>query len=175
MHIKILFPNLVPVIFSHSYFRSAEPVLLFFIAIKNKATGLLPLWCWQDVARILQDQIRIGDEQIVEALHAAELKYSEEKKVLTEKLTDVNEKLVSALADITTKDHFIKLHIKVAEEAIIGTTFFSALPLLQCRLLEYSLLTFCGPVYGECWNFSPRWDDILQVGKKQNKKPPSTS
>lgn len=74
----------------------------------------------QDVARILQDQIRIGDEQIVEALHAAELKYSEEKKVLTEKLTDVNEKLVSALADITTKDHFIKLHIKVAEEAIIG-------------------------------------------------------
>lgn len=98
------------------------------------------------MARILQDQIRIGDEQIVEALHAAELKYSEEKKVLTEKLTDVNEKLVSALADITTKDHFIKLHIKVAEEAIIGTTFFSALPLLQCRLLEYSLLTFCGPV-----------------------------
>jgi hypothetical protein len=77
------------------------------------------------VGRILQDQVRIGDEQMVEALHVADLKHAEKEKAWSEMLAAVNEKVTSALAEITIKDNLVKQHIKVAEEAIVGIPQFS--------------------------------------------------
>ena len=77
------------------------------------------------MGRILQDQVRIGDEQMVEALHVADLKHAEKEKAWSEKLAAVNEKLTSALAEITIKDNLVKQHIKVAEEAVVGIQQFS--------------------------------------------------
>lgn len=74
----------------------------------------------QEVARILQDQVRTADDQLVEALQAAEAKYSQREKALNLKIAAGNEKLTSALAEITIKDNLVKQHIKVAEEAVVG-------------------------------------------------------
>jgi hypothetical protein len=73
------------------------------------------------VARILQDQVRIGDEQIVEALGAAGAVHAEKEKAWSEKLAAVNDKLAAAHSEITIKDILVKQHIKVAEEAVVGT------------------------------------------------------
>lgn len=72
------------------------------------------------MARILQDQVRTADDQLVEALQAAEAKYSQREKALNLKIAAGNEKLTSALAEITIKDNLVKQHIKVAEEAVVG-------------------------------------------------------
>lgn len=38
-----------------------------------------------------------------------------------ERAKALNDKLLTALADITTKDNLVKQHVKVAEEAVTGT------------------------------------------------------
>lgn len=86
----------------------------------------------QEVTRILEDQIRSQQEQMDATLREVDDKYSgkeklltEKEKFLTEKLDGVNKKLTTALAEITVKDHLVKQHIKVAEEAVVGKQCFS--------------------------------------------------
>ena len=78
----------------------------------------------QEVARILEDQIRSQQEQMDTTLREVDEKYSEKEKAVTEKLDTVNKKLSTALAEITVKDNLVKQHIKVAEEAVIGKLAF---------------------------------------------------
>ena len=58
---------------------------------------------------------------MTEALKAADAKHAEKEKVWSETFTAVNDKLTAALSEITVKDNLVKQHIKVAEEAVIGT------------------------------------------------------
>ncbi|KAG0598864.1 hypothetical protein M758_12G106800 [Ceratodon purpureus] len=74
----------------------------------------------QEVARILEDQIRGQQEQMDSTLREVDEKYAEKEKAINEKLETVNKKLTTALAEITVKDNLVKQHIKVAEEAVIG-------------------------------------------------------
>ncbi|KAG0584561.1 hypothetical protein KC19_3G218000 [Ceratodon purpureus] len=74
----------------------------------------------QEVARILEDQVRLQKEQMDLALREVDEKYSEKEKTINEKLDAVSSKLTSALAEITIKDNLVKEHIRVAEEAVIG-------------------------------------------------------
>lgn len=78
----------------------------------------------QEVARILEDQVRIQQEQMGCTLREANEKYCDKEKSFNEKLDAVNKKLTAALAEITVKDELVKQHIKVAEEAVIGKLDF---------------------------------------------------
>lgn len=80
--------------------------------------------CVQEVARILEDQIRSQQEQMDSTLREVDEKYTEKEKAINEKLDTVNKKLTSALAEITVKDNLVKQHIKVAEEAVVGKIGF---------------------------------------------------
>lgn len=90
---------------------------------------------WQEVARILQDQVRICDEQMVEALHEADSKHAEKEKAWSEKLA-------AALAEITIKDSLVKQHIKVAEEAVVGKTISPTLVSFSLALSFYPPCTW---------------------------------
>ncbi|KAG0629003.1 hypothetical protein M758_1G069500 [Ceratodon purpureus] len=89
-------------------------------SIDGSPSAPVKLFDEQEVARILQDQVRIGDEQMVEALNAADAKHAEKEKAWSEKLAAVSEKLTAAISEITIKDNLVKQHIKVAEEAVVG-------------------------------------------------------
>lgn len=71
----------------------------------------------QEVARILEDQIRCQKEEMDNTLREVDEKYSEKERA-------INEKLNKALAEITVKDNLVKQHIKVAEEAVTGKLGF---------------------------------------------------
>jgi hypothetical protein len=74
----------------------------------------------QEVARILEDQIRSQQEHMDSTLRELDEKYSEKEKATIDKLDTANKKLSTALAEITVKDNLVKQHIKVAEEAVAG-------------------------------------------------------
>jgi hypothetical protein len=76
--------------------------------------------CRQEVARILDDQSRVADE----ALRQADAKAKARDK-----------KLEMALSDLAAKDELVKMHIKVAEEAVIGNKFLFFSFLLHASLV----------------------------------------
>lgn len=102
---------------------------------------------FQEVARILEDQIRSQQEQMDSTLRevdekymekekAIHEKYTEKEKAINEKLDAVNKKLTAALAEITVKDNIVKQHIKVVEEAVVGKFgCFSCHHLISRRLI----------------------------------------
>lgn len=73
------------------------------------------------MARILEDQVRSQQEQIECTLREVDAKYSEREKAIKENLDSVHKKLAAALSEITVKDNLVKQHIRVSEEAVIGT------------------------------------------------------
>lgn len=73
---------------------------------------------------------------MVEALTATDAKHAEKEKAWSEKLAAINNQLMAALSEITIKDNLVKQHIKVAEEAVVGTQSLAFAmtpsPVLEC-------------------------------------------
>lgn len=103
----------------------------------------------QEVARMLEDQVRSHQELIKCTLREVDEKYSEKEKAINEKLDNVNTKLTSALAEITAKDNLVKQHIKVAEEAVIGKLKISRTTFIKLSNLKQHIISSIGISFGD--------------------------
>ena len=65
---------------------------------------------------LLQEQEKDAHDRSRAALNEARIQW----KQAEERARIMNEKLATALVDVTTKDNLVKQHVKVAEEAVTG-------------------------------------------------------